>query len=151
MPTRRQVLQAGAIAPLATIAACSSGGDAPVSDADDSISSQVTASEDDLIKRYDVTIAAFPTLAAKLTPIRDQHNEHLAAVGGDSAPTDLKGVVIPPTAQAALKELVVAEREAARERRASCVQASGSELIWDLALIATSESQHVASLTDGSP
>jgi len=151
MPTRRQVLQAGAIAPLATLAACSSSGDAPDNDSDDIVRSQVTTSENDLIKRYDATIAAFPTLAAKLTPIRDQHSEHLSAVGGDSAPADLKGVVIPQTAEAAVKELVVAEREAARERRSASVQASGTELVWDLALIAASESQHVAVLTNGAP
>lgn len=137
------------MAPFAALAACSSDGQTPVSDADASVRDEVTSSENDLIKRYDATISAYPSLAERLKPIREQHSEHLAAVGGTDAPTDLKGVVVPKTAAAAINELVVAEREAANARRNSSVKAAGSELIWSLALIATSESEHAAVLTKG--
>lgn len=149
MPTRRQVLQVAAVAPLATLAACSSSDQTQVTDADDAVRAEVGTGENELIKRYDATIAAYPSLAGQLRPIRDQHGEHLAAVGGSDAPVDLKGVVVPKTAAAAVNELAAAERSAANARRASCVKATGSELVWDLTLIATSESQHAAALAKG--
>ncbi len=149
LPTRRQVLQVSAVAPLAVLAACSSDGQTPVTDADDSVRAQVGASENDLIRRYDATIAAFPAVALRLQPLRDQHAEHMSAVGGPDQASDLLGPVIPQTQAAAVSELADAERDAATARRASSVEATSPDLIWNLALIATSESQHAATLTKG--
>ncbi len=132
------------------LVACSTRDDSePVTDVDDSVRRQVATSENDLIKRYDATIAAFPAVAARLQPLRDQHAEHLSAVGGPDQVSDLKGPVIPQTQAAAVSELAGAERDAATARRASSVAATSPDLIWNLALIATSESQHAATLTKG--
>ncbi len=149
LPTRRQVLQASAVAPLAALAACSSDGQTPVTDTDDSVRAQVAASENDLIRRYDATIAAYPAVAARLQPLRDQHAEHMSAVGGSDPATDLRGLIIPQTQAAAVSELAGAERDAATSRRTSSVAATSPDLIWNLALIATSESQHAATLAKG--
>ncbi len=150
LPTRRRLLQVSAVAPLAVLVACSTRDDSePVTDVDDSVRQQVAASENDLIRRYDATIAAFPAIALRLQPLRDQHAEHMSAVDGPDQVSDLKGPIIPQTQAAAVSELAGAERDAATARRASSVEATSPELIWNLALIATSESQHAATLAKG--
>lgn len=146
MPTRRRLLQAASLVPLGAIAACSSDATSGGSDVDDSVRQQVATNENDLLARYDATMAAFPALSDQLQPIRQQHFDHLTSVGGDVVTTGLKEPKVPASQTAALSELASAERAAATARRASCVSAANADLAWNLALIAASESQHVSAL-----
>lgn len=143
--TRRGVLQAAAVAPIALLAACGSSEEGSATDADESVRQAVAADEQDLIRRYDATLAAYPSLAPQLQSIRDQHSEHLSAAGGLQS-SDSPAANVPKTASAAIQELAAAERKAATARTKSCGAATGAELIWNLALIASSESQHAAIL-----
>lgn len=148
-PTRRTVLQVAAVAPLAVLAACGSDGGA-TANADDAVRQAVASSEQSLIGLYDATIAAFPALADKLQPLRDQHSEHLAAMGGQPTSSDQPSPTVAKSAAAAVQALTTAERKAATERTSSAEKANGGDLIWSLALIATSEAQHSVQLTKGS-
>lgn len=150
LPSRRGVLQAAAAGPLLLLAACSSDGGEQTPDADDAVRSDVSASEQRLLARYDATIAAFPALAGKLQPIRDQHAEHLAAMGSQPTNRDENGPAVGKTPAGAISDLTAAERSAATERVKASGQASSAELIWNLALIAASESQHATALARGS-
>lgn len=149
LPTRRAILQVAAVAPLAALAACGTTEGGPTGNADDAVRQSVADSEQFIISRYDATIAAFPALADKLQPLRDQHAEHLAALGSDPAKPDEPAPAVAKTATAAVQALTAAERKAAQDRTASCGQATGGDLIWNLALIASSEAQHAAQLAKG--
>ena len=81
LPSRRGVLRAAAGAPIVLLVACSNDAESQPTDADDSVRSEVANNEQQLISRYDATIAAYPALASKLTPLRDQHAQHLSAMG----------------------------------------------------------------------
>ena len=147
--TRRGILQAAAVTPLALLAACrSDAGSGEQTDVDDAVRQAVAASEQGLIRQYDAAIAAYPALESKLTPLRDQHVEHLTAVGGQPS-NDSGSQSTPKTAAAAVQQLTASERKAAAERTASCGKATSGDLIWNLALIASSESQHAAVLARG--
>ena len=133
--------------PTCTTAACSSdAGSGEQTDVDDdAVRQAVAASEQGLIRQYDAAIAAYPSLESKLAPLRDQHVEHLTAVGGQPS-NDSGSQSTPKTAAAAVQQLTASERKAAAERTASCGKATSGDLIWNLALIASSESQHAAVL-----
>lgn len=150
LPTRRAVLQAAVVSPFAALAACSTDGGGSVDNSDDAVRQAVADSEQTLIGRYDATIAAYPALADKLRPLRDQHAEHLAAVGSPAADGAQQSDSVAKTSAAAVQALTAAERTAATERTVACGQATSADLIWNLALIATSEAQHVAVLSKGS-
>ena len=91
------------------LAACSSDGGEQTPDADDAVRSDVSASEQRLLARYDATIAAFPALAGKLQPIRDQHAEHLAAMGSQPTNRDDNGPAVGKTPAGAISDLTAAE------------------------------------------
>lgn len=149
--TRRTLLgSAGAV----VLAGCTGGGGAgPTSGSadpgdDDRIRADTASDEAALIALYDAVIARLPDLADALSPLRDQHAEHLAALGADgpaSPEADSPGSV-----PAALKELSAAERKAADQRMGAAVAASDEELIRLLALISASEASHVAALQQAS-
>jgi hypothetical protein len=87
-----------------------------------------------LLARYEATIAGLPELAARLTPLRDAHREHLRALareigpnldspapaasgsGAASAPADA-----PADAGAALAALRDAEKAGSAAARAACL------------------------------
>jgi len=150
LPSRRGVLRAAAGAPIVLLVACSNDAESQPTDADDSVRSEVANNEQQLISRYDATIAAYPALASKLTPLRDQHAQHLSAMGTQPASNDGNSPTVGKTSAAAVAELTAAERRASTERVKSSGQAAGADLIWNLALIAASESQHAAVLAKGS-
>lgn len=150
--TRRQGL-AGLLAllPAGAVAACSSGA-IPVADVPATaeptpeLSSEVAAAEADLIARYDAVIATLAEgsdrVRSTLEAIRMQHAEHLSALGGAPTGASVAGaeaVVGSP----AIAALVDAERQAAKARIGSCVEASDPELARTLAFIAASEASHV--------
>lgn len=107
----------------------------------------VAAAESGLIALYDATIAAFPVLATALTPLRDQHVDHRTAASGAAqsadAPNPAPAPAVASTASGALRALRDAERQAARDRRASCLAASDPASVRMLALIAASEASHL--------
>lgn len=141
--TRRTILAGATIAPLGLLAACNAI-TSPLTDPDDVVKAATAASERDLIAAYNATIGAFGQLAAALTPLRDQHREHLSAVGGvaDERAAEFTAV----SAKAALAALTAAELAASNQRVDQCGQANARELIWTLSLIGASEAQHVLAL-----
>ena len=155
--TRRQALVGGLalVGAAGALAACSSN---PSSEGGTSSAIASTApdptvlDEQQLIDRYEATIAAFPALAATLTPIRDQHAEHLTALGGapaaapSPAVTAGAGLSAAQTSKAAVGALIDAERTAMRERLAACVAATTPERARVLAYVAASEGSHIPAL-----
>jgi len=143
--SRRAVLAVGAgIAGAGVLGAC---GDSTAASgpANDPVATEVAGAEQALIAQYQAFIAAFPQLSLELTPILDQHADHLKSLGvtitSTAAPV---GASDPRTAIAVLAD---AEREAAKARRTSCVAATNPELTRLLALIAASEASHAPALT----
>jgi hypothetical protein len=83
-----------------------------------------------LLARYEATIAALPELAARLTPLRDAHREHLRALAREigpnldsSAPAASGSVAAsaPADAGAALAALRDAEKAGSAAARAACL------------------------------
>lgn len=143
--SRRVVLAAGAgIAGAGVLAACGDS-TAGLGPADDPVGTEVAGAEQALIAQYQAFITAFPQLSAQLTPILDQHADHLKALGVSGSSTAAPVAASDPrTAVAALADV---EREAAKARRTSCVAATNLELARLLALIAASEASHAPALT----
>lgn len=148
---RRLLLAAGAAAALGA-AGCSStseGTDATGAADADVLLADVATDEQGLIARYDAAIAAFPGMAAPLRAIRDQHADHLAALG--TRPRAVPSAGAPATPDGAIAGLRDAERQAARARRAACVAADDTQVARLLALIAASEASHVPALKSVRP
>ncbi|MEI8081896.1 MAG: hypothetical protein WCI74_08645 [Actinomycetes bacterium] len=142
--SRRTVLAGAAIAPLGLLAGCSASA-VLRPDPDDSVRSDVASSERTLIASYTATINAYPKLATVLGPLRDQHRDHLNAVGG--SPDNPSGQsTAASNAKEAVSALAAAELAASRERVGQCVAAQGQELAWTLSLIGSSEAQHAVAL-----
>ena len=148
--SRRALLTALAVAPLA---ACTPDpGPAPPPDPDDVLREQAVERERALLREYDAVLLVLPGLAARLTPLRAEHAEHLLALTGTppsssaspsaaaSAPA-VPAVPPPATAAEALRGLVTAEREAAVAHGAAALEAS-RELAGLLASLSASESSH---------
>ncbi len=156
--TRRQGLFAIAIAAGGTvIAACSSSPEpaptaAPPSSA--APGSETLANEQELIAKYNVAIAGLPTLAKELTALRDQHAQHVIALGGTPPDTSPSTAVVPgfpgPSAgqQSIIQALSVAERSAASQRVEACVVATDGAMARTLTFIAASEASHLPALKD---
>lgn len=121
--------------------------------ADDApLRAQVSQEENDLVARYEATIAAHPGLASVLAPITEQHRAHLAAVldASSEAPTTGPTPAVPADPNAALTEIISAERAAADARTTACGSAGSAELARLLALIAASEASHAEALSNPS-
>jgi hypothetical protein len=158
--TRRDGLLAIALlGPMTMLVACTQDAepDATGSSASDSApgttveaGSAEAVDEARLIARYDAVLSApdaVPAAAlALLTSIRDQHIAHRDALGGASpapAPADPAG-----TWQAALADLVDAERVASKSRIRACVESADPETARLLTLIGASEAAHVPALRE---
>jgi hypothetical protein len=84
-----------------------------------------------LAARHDAAIAAQPDLTARLTPLRDAHRDHAAAIGralADSAGPAASGSPVPPSSAPLdrarlLKTLAADERAAAERAAAQCLVA----------------------------
>ncbi|MEU6846711.1 hypothetical protein ABZ930_33085 [Streptomyces sp. NPDC046716] len=71
----------------------------------------------DLLGQYDRALAAQPSLAARLGPLRDEVAQHVKAFGGASRPSAASSASTPPVAEKdVLKALAAAERELADRR-----------------------------------
>jgi hypothetical protein len=154
--TRRQGL-AGLVAlgGLAGLAACSTSTAPEASPANSTASAAISptvADERSLLARYDATIAAFPALAPGLSLVRDQHAEHLRALGSPATPSgsasDPAGtaVSLPTDPTAAVGALIDAERSAMRLRVDACVAATDPQSARILTFIAASEGSHIPAL-----
>jgi hypothetical protein len=154
--TRRQGLTAVAVVgAVGVLTACTSQNAAPdassgaaaAASATAGLADEVAAQEHDLVAVYDAVIAGFPSLAAALGTIRDQHVQHAAALGSPATAAATPGAA-PGSQGAALGMLIGAERDALHARIASCVAAPDAALARTLAFIAASEGSHVPALRD---
>lgn len=143
--SRRALLAVSATLPLA---ACTQEPTPAPPDPDDLLRAEAVARERGLLREYDAVLLALPGLAARLTPLRGHHAEHLLALTGRAAtpsadPSGDAAPRVPPpaTATAALSGLAEAERVAASAHRAGALAAS-RELAALLASLAASEASH---------
>jgi hypothetical protein len=81
---------------------------------------------------YDGVIAALPELGDRLTPLRDDHRAHAAALAKelaiaspDPSPPAASIAATPGDPDAALAELASAEKAALKEASAACLAAPG--------------------------
>jgi hypothetical protein len=116
---------------------------------DGPLRADVAAAESTLLALYSATLTAHPSLRGTLTPIAEQHEQHLRAM--NDAPGSATAAAPPPSVAsdpaAAVAELIAAERAAADARTQACGQARDVELARLLALIAASEASHAQALT----
>lgn len=161
-PSRRSVLRAGLLTPVA-LTACTSVGDDPAAPAaaphpDVVLADEAALREQRLLAAYDAAAALVPTLAERLLPLRAEHAEHLAALGVPElpapAPADPSAAPTPvaPTAPplpadppALLAALADLERSASTAHADACVRA-GRGLAVVLASAAASEASHPVAL-----
>lgn len=148
--SRRALLGGG----LVVLTGCTLESDPPPPpDPDDLLRAAAVSREEALLQEYDAALLVLPSLAARLTPLRAQHAEHLAALRGPATPsaapsssaTPVPQVPPPPTAAAALAGLVTAER-AAGDAHASAALEASRELAGLLASLSASEHSHPVEL-----
>lgn len=149
--TRREGLLAlGLLASVGLAAGCSGSAEPPSGSASAlpaDLAAEVAAEEAALVAIYDEALAATPGLdagtAGLLTLIRDQHAEHLDALGGVAASRSPSAPPPAATAEAVIPILLAAERAAARSRIRACVAADDPGLARLLTFIGASEASHV--------
>lgn len=152
--TRRTVLASLAVLGTAgAVAACTGSSEPEPSEptptpAPPDLRTDVADDEAALIALYDVVIAAYPAVSASAAAIREQHAEHLAALGTPSGPAVAPET--PTTPDKALRSLVSAERKAMRDRIAATAEAD-PELARLLTFIGASEGSHVPALRRVTP
>jgi hypothetical protein len=135
-PTRRQLLSAAALLP---VAACTSSAEPAKIDPDDAIRAAAVERELTLIGQYDayLSTSAPAKATATLAAIRADHAAHLTALG-HRLPSAPATVARPPS-------LIAAERAAAAAHAAAALDAS-PELAALLASLAASEASHPVAL-----
>lgn len=125
---RRTFIAAAAGAVGVALVGCESDdGPSAIPAADAAALRQVAGEALDLANRYDAAISQSPDQAARLTPIRDAHREHAAAIGR-SLDASVAAAAPSPSGSAgsggALKALAAAEKAAAERAAAACVAAA---------------------------
>lgn len=146
--TRRTVLSAigggiavavsGCTGPIASIS-----GENP----DDAAKHLTARSESELIASYDAVIAAIPSLSQELSPIRDQHKQHLSALGESPATAVSPAAIETASRDTALKALRMLEKQAASRRTMAALTVGAGDLVSLLARIGASEAGHAAFLS----
>lgn len=134
---RRSVLAAGTLglAAAGVASGCSFlGPDEPetIKPANEAALRAVAGESLELAKRYDEAIARTPDQSARLTPIRDAHREHAAAIGRslDSSVAPSVALSAAPWVSASdgasglLRALQAVERAAAERAIAACMDAA---------------------------
>jgi hypothetical protein len=151
--SRRRVLRTGLGAAVAAVSlvACDAerpGRRQPVPDPLNRFYRDTTA----LLARYEATITAVPALADRLTPLLDDHRQHVQALVREigpglesSAPSAPSGAAIPTTPDAAIGALRSAEREATAAARSACVSAPSYRAAL-LGSIAAARASHAETL-----
>jgi hypothetical protein len=149
--TRRAILASALGGSALLVAGCSSASIPVLSnpDPDDEVRGSVLVDELALIAAYDEVITANPSLAGQLRPLRDQHRDHVAAIGDDldmPTPSSTPSRASVPRSDA-LRSLRRLESAATRQRIDASVAAAEPELAQLLARIGAAESGHVAYLS----
>ncbi len=106
------------------------------------------ATEVDLCALYDAGIARYPSLAARLRPIRTDHGAQLSALlatGKQRQPRPSSTTPIPASAAATLQTLAAAETAAISRRSAHCLTTSRPNAAL-LGSIAASDASHLIPL-----
>lgn len=111
------------------------------------VTASVRTDELALVAAYDAAIDTFPALAPTLAPMRQHHQDHLAALPPDARSGSPRAVQRATTSDqaAVLRSLVAGERAAAATRIADCLSAS-VRLAPLLASIGASEAAHASVL-----
>ncbi|WP_433893100.1 hypothetical protein [Streptomyces sp. CA-111067] len=154
-PSRRRVVAVAALAVGAAGCSKRDGGDdgRPRSTAaEPGVAEQAAAARDSaaLAGQYDGVIAAYPSLAARLAPLRAEVARHVTAFGGvpptaSAAAASTAAPTAPPTPAGALAALAGAERTLA-DRRAKVLLDVPGELARLMASVAAAGAGHAALL-----
>jgi hypothetical protein len=143
MVDRRRVLQLGAVAALTTTVLPACGTDEQAQPAPQPTPDSQQADELALIAVYDAALlSSGPRATIVYQRLRDEHVEHLAALGWQQPPPP------PVDADPSRRTLMRAERRATRIRSNAAVVSPDAEQAQILALIAASEAQHVLDLEE---
>lgn len=145
-PRRRSLLASAAGAAL--LVGCSTDGDDSEStggseSAAERARARAATDSETLLRHYDAVLAAHPTLAERLDPLRAEVVRHATAFGGNgsapsataTAPPSASATAVPATASDALAGLAAAERSLA-DRRAKALLDLPGELARLLASVA---------------
>ena len=157
-PRRRSLLVSAAGAAL--LVGCSTGDDSGTTGGSESAAeharARAAADSETLIRHYDAVLAAHPTLAERLDPLRAEVVRHATAFGGSSstpsatatASPSASATAVPATPSDALADLAAAERGLA-DRRAKALLDLPGELARLLASVAAAGAAHAYLLTEG--
>ena len=141
MIDRRRVLQLGALAALTTTVLPACGTDEQGQPAPQPTPDPQQADELALIAAYDAALlSAGPRATVVYQRLRDEHVEHLVALGWQQPPP------APVESNSSRRNLIRAERRASRIRIDAAATSPDVEQAQILALIAASEAQHVVDL-----
>ncbi|WP_432115615.1 hypothetical protein [Streptomyces sp. S1] len=173
---RRALLAAGAAAGATALVGCTSGAEGPrrpsaaereaerVARAEAALRARSVTAARGLLERYDAVLAAHPSLAPRLTPLRRSVAAHVKALGeGGTGPVEPAAASPKPSARptpspapvlvaadpaTALKELAAAERTSS-DGHADALLAAPPEYARLLASVAASGAVHAYLLTEG--
>ncbi|MGV9879285.1 hypothetical protein [Streptomyces sp. NPDC003006] len=158
---RRRSLFAGAagVASAALLTGCSdAAGPGAEPSAVRRLRAEAAEDSRELLARYDAVLAAHPSLAGRLRPLRAEVEKHAEAFAGGRAPASASpsasgGAAAPEPSVAsdpkkAVRELAGAERELADRRGAALVDASAEQARL-LASVAAAGAAHAYLLTKG--
>ncbi|MEV3861013.1 hypothetical protein AB0J38_42730 [Streptomyces sp. NPDC050095] len=160
-PRRRTLL--ASLAGAALLTGCSDGGDdgaeggrgAPSVSQEKRLRALAARESADLLGQYDEALAALPSLAPRLAPLRAEVDRHVKAFGGaprPTRPTQPSGSTAPTTPPVGekdvLKALAAAERTLSDRRLGALVDAP-AELARLLASVAAAGAGHAYLLTEG--
>ncbi|MGW4725871.1 hypothetical protein [Streptomyces sp. NPDC004291] len=173
---RRALLAAGAAAGATALVGCTSGAEGPrrpsaaereaerVARAEAALRARSVTVARGLLERYDAVLAAHPSLAPRLTPLRRSVAAHVKALGeGGTGPVEPAAASPKPSARptpspapvpvaadpaTALKELAAAERTSS-DGHADALLAAPPEYARLLASVAASGAVHAYLLTEG--
>ncbi|MEV0907422.1 hypothetical protein [Streptomyces hokutonensis] len=159
-PRRRSLLASAAGAAL--LVGCSTDGDDTENTADSPSAAErararAATDSEALLRHYDAVLAAHPTLAERLEPLRAEVVRHATAFGGSgstpsrtatAAPSaSASASAVPATASDALAGLAAAERSLADKRAKALLDVPG-ELARLLASVAAAGAGHAYLLTE---
>ncbi|MFF5297761.1 hypothetical protein ACFY5F_00210 [Streptomyces sp. NPDC013161] len=160
-PRRRSLLVSAAGAAL--LVGCSTGDDSGTTGGSESAAeharARAAADSETLLQHYDAVLAAHPTLAERLDPLRAEVVRHATAFGGSSstpsatataspsASASASASAVPATPSDALAGLAAAERALA-DRRAKALLDLPGELARLLASVAAAGAAHAYLLTE---
>ncbi|WP_338701125.1 hypothetical protein V2W30_29130 [Streptomyces sp. Q6] len=155
IPSRRTLL--ASLAGAALVTGCSGGSDrnaeggrgAPAVSQEKRLTAKAARESADLLGQYDAALAALPSLAGRLGPLRAEVERHVKAFGGAARPSASTAPSTPPVAEKdVLKALAAAER-ALSDRRMTALVDAPAELARLLASVAAAGAGHAYLLTEG--